>query len=133
MASIVGVSCVVTIGISFAVVSLAGAAVACHPSRHQARSGSGQVTVPTRRVQCFLWIRLNRNCLAQVTDECYRAQRVVRVVLTGQADASGSHFTDELSVGIPAQGYKGSYARKRGEIPILIGLQDRDHMASLRV
>ena len=62
-----------------------------------------------------------------------RAQRVVRVVLTGQADASGSHFTDELSVGIPAQGYKGSYARKRGEIPILIGLQDRDHMASLRV
>ena len=63
----------VTIGISFAVVSLAGAAVACHPSSHQARSGSGQVTVPTRRVRCFLWIRLNRNCPAQVTDECYRA------------------------------------------------------------
>src|SRR5258708_8467032 len=33
----------------------------------------GQVTVPTRRVRCFLWIRLNRNCPAQVTDECYRA------------------------------------------------------------
>ena len=61
-----------------------------------------------------------------------RAQRVVRVVLTGQADASGSHFTDELSVDIPAQGYKGSYARKRGEIPILIGLQDRDHSADAR-
>ena len=53
------------------------------------------------------------------------------MIFTGQADASVRHFTDDLSVNISAQGHKSSHTRKRGEIPILIRLQDGDRMASL--
>ena len=53
------------------------------------------------------------------------------MIFTGQADASVRHFTDDLSVNISAQGHKSSHIRKRGEIPILIRLQDGDRMASL--
>src|SRR6266487_1964799 len=42
MASMSLVFSVVTMGMSFAVVSLAGAAVACQPSRHQVRSSRGR-------------------------------------------------------------------------------------------
>jgi hypothetical protein len=55
------------------------------------------------------------------------------MVFTGQTDASGSHFTDNLSVGIYAQRHKHTHLGEGGEIPILIGLQDRDYMASLRM
>ena len=43
-----GRSAVVTMGISFAVISLAGAAVACQPSSHHCRSVQRQICIPAR-------------------------------------------------------------------------------------
>ena len=119
-------------GMSFAVVSLARAAEACQPSRHQVRSSGGRSLSQRDGILRLLWIRLNWNETAQIADERrLQAQGFVRMIFTGQADASGSHFTDDLSVDILAQGYKSSYVGKRGKIPVLICLQDGDHMASL--
>src|SRR5258708_40080394 len=123
MASMSLVFSVVTMGMSFAAVSLPGAVVACQPSRHQVRSGSGQVTVPTRRDLCLFWIRPNRNRPAQIADEGYlQTQRFVRMVFTGQVDASRSHFTDDLSVGVRTQRHKGSHVGEGSEVSILAGL-----------
>ncbi len=80
-------------GMSFAVVSLAGAAVACQPSRHQVR------------YEGYL-----------------QTQRFVRMVFTGQVDASRSHFTDDLSVGVRTQRHKGSHVGEGSEVSILAGL-----------
>jgi hypothetical protein len=55
------------------------------------------------------------------------------MVFTGQADACGSHFADDLSVCIPAQGHKGANVRERGEIPVLVRQEDRDDAASLNM
>jgi hypothetical protein len=94
----------------------------------------GQVFVPARRVLSFLRIWGNWNAPAQVADEGYlQAQGVVRMVFTRQADASRSHFADDVSVGVCAQRHKGSHLREGGEIPILRGLQDRDHGSALRM
>lgn len=55
------------------------------------------------------------------------------MVFTWQTDTRWSHFAGDLPVGIHAQRYKGADVRKRGEIPILTGLQDRDDAASVRM